>query len=152
MYPIVEYAHKIGKSTADFTVKDLAGYMKWWLKEPPRKDLMEGTEAQRKTYEADVVAMKKWRKEEEMKKYTTKKYEDAQTSRLAEHGIESPINDGKEEIVIHPESEVVCSMELTKIDVEALKFAIHRILEDYEMNHHAYGESLRELLVGLEGV
>ena len=40
MYPIIEYAHSINKNTAEFTLKDFAGYMKWWMKQPVREDLM----------------------------------------------------------------------------------------------------------------
>ena len=40
MYPIIEYAHSINKNTAEFTLKDFAGFMKWWMKQPVREDLM----------------------------------------------------------------------------------------------------------------
>lgn len=39
-FPIIEYARKIGKSTAEFTVNDLGAYMKWWMKQPIRKDIL----------------------------------------------------------------------------------------------------------------
>jgi len=152
LYPLIEYAHKIGKNTAELTAVDMANFMKWYMKQPPRKDLMEGTAAQRKTYNQDVAAMKQWREEEKMGKHVTKKYEEAQTSRLAERGIESPINDGEEEIIIHPENEIACSMELTKKDIAALLFSISRTFEDYEMEGHEYGVSLIQLKEGLEGI
>ena len=40
MYPIIEYSHMIEKNTAEFTLKDFAGFMKWWMKQKPREDLM----------------------------------------------------------------------------------------------------------------
>jgi len=145
---IIEYAHKIGKNTAEFTVNDLVAFMKIWMK----KGVSAVTPEQRKVYNKDVLAMRVWREKEKMAKHTTKKFEEAHISRLAELGIESPINDGEEEIVIHKDSEVVCSMELTKVDVEALLFSIRRIFEDYEMEKHKYGVSLMSLKEGLEGV
>jgi len=61
IYPLVQFAQKIGKNTADLTVNDLVAYMKWWLKQPIRKDIVEATEAQRKVYEEDVRRTKLWR-------------------------------------------------------------------------------------------
>jgi len=130
-YPLIEFAHKIKKNTAEFSTKDLAAFMKWWMKQPQRKDL---------------VSM--------AKKYTAKSYQDAQTSRLAELGIESPINDGKEEIVIHTK-EIVCSMELTRHDVDALMWALKCVLVDYsfeDAKNSIIETSLKSLLDGLEGV
>jgi hypothetical protein len=127
--PIVEYARKVGKSTADFTATDLSKFMSWWMKQPVRKDILNMA-----------------------KKYTLAQFQQAHKTRLAEQGIESPINDGKEEIVIHKD-EVVCSMELTKQDVEALLFSIERTFADYEMEEdHPHTISLLELKEGLEGV
>lgn len=31
-FPIVEYAHIIGKNTAEFTMFDMMGFMNWWMK------------------------------------------------------------------------------------------------------------------------
>lgn len=153
-YPIVLYAQKIGKNTADLTTIDMVNYTKWWIKQPQRKDLMEGTETQRKVYNKDVQAMNQYREEQNMaKKHTTVSFQAAQTSRLAEQGIESPINDGEEEIVVHEDSEVVCSMDLTRIDVTALLWGLKRLSEDYELNKDdGYGASLLSLKEGLEGV
>ena len=125
-YPIIEYSHKIGKNTADFTLKDFALYMKWWLKEEPRKDIMEGTEAQRKTYKKDVEDMKQWRENEAMIR--------------------------KEDEVGSVSEEVVCSMELTRTDIEALIFSIERTFADYEMEEdNVYTISLKGTLEGLQG-
>ena len=126
-YPIIEYSHKIGKNTADFTLKDFALYMKWWLKEEPRKDIMEGTEAQRKTYKKDVEDMKQWRENEAM----------------AKDNVEEVGSEGEE---------VVCSMELTRTDIEALIFSIERTFADYEMEEdNVYTISLKGTLEGLQG-
>ena len=132
VYPLVEYAQKIGKNTAELTANDMAKFTVWWMAQQPRKD---------------ILAM--------AKSYTTKKYQDAQTSRLAEQGIESPINDGEEEIVIHNENEIVCTMELTQRDVEALKWALKCVLVDYsfeDAKNSIIETSLKSLLEGVEGM
>ena len=86
--------------------------------------MMEATEAQRKTYEKDVEAMKQWRKDEAMAKKEDK---------------------GKEE-------EIVCSMELTRTDIKALIFSIERTFADYEMEEdYVYTISLKGTLEGLQG-
>jgi len=130
IYPICEYSQMIGKNTAELTAADMAKFMVWWIKQPSRVE--------------ELMNM--------AKKYSTKKFQDAQTSRLAEQGIESPINDGEEEIIVHEDNEAVCSMELTRVDVEALIFAIERVFADYELEGHVHGVSLESLLVGLKGV
>jgi len=144
-YPLIEYAHKIGKNTADFTVNDLAAFMKWWLKEKPRKDLLKVTPEQRVGYNKDLAAMNKHREEEKVRKHTTKKFEDAQTSRLAERGIESPINDGEEEIIIHPENEVVCELALSRVDVDAMLWALNEIFENYDLTGTIHDIALKEI-------
>lgn len=151
MYAMVEYAHIIGKNTAEFTIKDLTGFMKWWLGRPVKEVVVEGTTAQRKVYEEDVKRMKQWKEDQKMSKHTTKSYQDAQTSRLAERGIESPINDGEEEIIIHPENEVVCEIGLTKMDITALLFSITRTYADYDVEGTEYDNSLKSIQEVLEG-
>ena len=139
-YPIIEYAQKIGKNTAEFTVKDLAAFMKWWLKQAPREDLILVNSQQQAEYNKDLIAMNKYRA--------------AQHSRLPievlEQGIESPINDGEEEIVIHAD-EIVCTMELNRKDVEALKWAIGAAMNDYNADEETE-VTLKGLLEALEGV
>jgi phosphosulfolactate synthase (CoM biosynthesis protein A) len=127
-FPLVEYAQKIGKNTAELTAADMAKYMLWWMKQQPRKDILQMA-----------------------KSYTTKKYKDAQTSRLAEQGIESPINDGEEEIVIHAD-ETVCEMGLTKVDVDALLWALNEIFKEYDIEGTPYEASLKGLQEALKGV
>lgn len=140
-FPLIEYAQKIGKNTAELTAADMAKFMVWWIKQVPRKDLIKVTPKQQTEYNKDLTNMNKYRA--------------AQHSRLPievlEQGIESPINNGEEEIVIHTD-EVVCEMGLTKIDVEALKWAILQVTADYNMEGHEYGVSLKGLLEALEGV
>jgi hypothetical protein len=133
VYPLVEYAQKIQKNTAELTTADMVAFMKWYMMQPQRKDLLMA------------------------KSYATKKFQDAHTGRLAEQGIESPINDGEEEIVIHKDNEIVCDMGLTKMDVTALKWALERIFADYELTNDTnddggYGMSLQSLKEALEGV
>lgn len=40
-FPIIEYARQIGKNTAEFTASDLSRFMRWWMKQPMREDLMK---------------------------------------------------------------------------------------------------------------
>jgi hypothetical protein len=95
--------------------------------------------------------MKIWRENEKMAKHTTGKFKDAQMSRLSELGIESPINDGKEEIIIHAE-EVVCDMGLTRADVIALQWALSKIFEDYDLTNSEMEVPLKALLESLESI
>jgi hypothetical protein len=167
VYPIVEYAHKIGKNTAEFTVNDLAAFMKWWLKQPQRRDILEATAAQRKVYEADVAAMKQWREDQKMGK-NSGKMKNAATSRLPKQFNDELVGDSEimdmtdvEEVVegdfaadsVVVGEEVVCSMELTRADVDALLFSISRTFEDYQMEeYHPHTISLTQLKEGLEGI
>lgn len=167
--PIIEYAHKIGKNTAEFTVKDLVGFMKWWMKQPPRKDLMEATPAQIATYKADVAKVQKYFKEQKMSK--TSQYNNAMRSRLGnrnepsarltsnqvvdvEQADDSVAMEMSEEMMAEEvvSEETVCSMELTKTDVEALLWAINEIFENYELAGTVHEKSLKDLQEGLSGV
>lgn len=125
-YPIIEFAQKIGKNTADLTTKDLCAFMVWWVQQKPREDLINMAS----NYKQDLAAMQKFREEE------------AEKTVKGEFAADSVVEG----------EEVVCSMELTKVDVTALLFAIHRVFEDYDMNGHEYGDSLTSLKEGLEGV
>lgn len=73
-YPIVEYAHMIGKSTADFTMGDFVKYMKWWMKQPQRKDLITVTPEQRKVYEKDVRSVQNYFKKYPEKAKATREF------------------------------------------------------------------------------
>ena len=126
-YPIIEYAHKIQKNTAEFTASDLASFMKWWLKQPDRKDLL---------------AM-------------SKKYKEAQTSRLTGIQLDDELV-GDVEIMnvmekavdnfVDDKEVIIVEMGLTRTDVEAILFAIERVFADYEMGGHEFEKSLQSLL------
>jgi hypothetical protein len=144
-YPIVEFAQKIGKNTAELTVNDLGKFMQWWMKQAPRKDLLKVTPEQRTRYNKDVAAMNKFRA--------------AQTSRLPVNlNDQELIDDGmavEMQLRVDEEGkceEIVCSMELTALDVKALLFAIERVCADYEMAGHEFEASFQSLQEGLEGV
>lgn len=127
-FPIIEYAQKLGKNTSELTTSDMVNFMKWWMKQQPRKD---------------ILAMPK--------SYTTKKYEDANTGRLAEQGIESPINNGEEEIVIHTD-EVVVEMGLTQADINAVVWALSAVINDYDLEESPYWKPLTDLYDNLVGL
>ena len=154
IYPIVEYAHSIGKNTADFTTMDMVNFNKWWMKQP-NKEIVEsqirGQIYRAKQIHDDMVLN---RKEDKMGKKSNK-YKDAMTNRLSSDQVvdveqaDDFIAQEMSEVVAE---EVVCSMELTKVDVDALLFALTRVFEDYNMEGHEYGASLASLKEGLEGV
>ena len=102
--PIIEYAHKINKNTAEFTVNDLVAFMKWWTKQPVRKDILT-------------------MRSEYMQK--NKKTEVKQ--------------------VAQAEPEVVCEMGLTQADIDALKWALNEIFQNYELLGTTYEKPLTEL-------
>lgn len=116
-FPIVEYAHKINKNTSDFTVNDLVAFMKWWVKQPVRKDIM---------------AMKN----EFMQK-------GAKTGRAVSQ-------EAQEEV--QQESEAVIELGLTQLDIDALKWALKEIFENYELKGSAYGKPLLDLKQQLDGL
>ena len=127
-WPLVEYAQKIGKNTAEFTAVDMAAFMRWHMSQPQREDLLNMA-----------------------KKYTTKKFQDAQTGRLAEQGIDieqddNIIEDIQEEVV------VVCSMELTRVDVSSLIWGLEILLNEYDLEENEMGITFKTLLEGLKEV
>jgi predicted metal-dependent peptidase len=126
-YPIVTYAHKIKKNTAEFTAGDMAAFTKWWITQPKsvQKEWMEQMTAR------------------------SERVKNAMTNRLPV-GVVEEIEEVVEEV--KNDGEVIVEMGLTKADVEALKFAITRCFADYDMEEHEMGISLRELLTALEGV
>jgi glutamate-1-semialdehyde aminotransferase len=50
------------------------------------------------------------------------------------------------------EEEAVCSMELTRVDVEALLWAINEIFENYDLTGTPHDWALKSLQEGLQGV
>lgn len=122
-FPIVEYAHKINKNTAEFTVNDLVAFMKWWVKQPVRKDIM---------------AMKN----EFMQK-------GAKTGRFTNTKAIVEVESDEKEVV---ESEAVIELGLTQLDIDALKWALSRIMEDYELKGSSYGKPLLDMKQQLDGL
>lgn len=129
IYPIVEYAHKIGKNTAEFTAKDMAAFMKWWMDQPNKENVIMAIKKQQ-TRAAQVV----------------KQLNDENVEEVIE---EMALEELEEEA---QEQEAVCSMDLTQADVDALKWGISQLLNDYDLAEHVHGASLGGLLEGLEGV
>lgn len=138
-YPIIEYAQKIGKNTAEFTTKDLSAFMKWYMTQKPRKDLLTVTPEQRKGYEKDLKAMNKFR--------------DAQTSRLPAdligRNIEEDREEDREEVV---DNEIVVELGLTRIDIDALLWALNEIFENYELTGTPHNRALLDLQESLKGI
>ncbi len=61
MYPIVKYAHLIGKNTADFTASDLGKFIDWLWKQQGKENNMEqkeNTVVELRLTEEDVEALK----------------------------------------------------------------------------------------------
>lgn len=126
MYPIVEYAHKIGKNTAEFTASDMSRYTAWWIKQPVREDLMS---KKSKGYNA---AMR------------------SQLSGIPEKYLEQP-DEGVIERVA--QDEIVADMGLTQIEVDALSWGITELLETYDFSEMLeVGEALIKLGQELESL
>lgn len=53
-YPMVVYAHKIGKNTADFTTSDMVNFTRWWMKQPLDKEFMMS--ANKNTYKKNNIS------------------------------------------------------------------------------------------------
>lgn len=123
IYPLVEYAHKIGKNTAEFTASDMAKFTVWWMKNPQRQDILKAIQTQQK-----------------------------RATKIGERLMKNRIEDQNTVEEVEQESEVLCSLELTKVDIDALLFSISRTFEDYDMEGHEYGASLSGLKEGLKGV
>jgi hypothetical protein len=69
--PIVEYAHMIGKNTAELTAGDMSKFTKWWMEQPIREDLYD---------------MKK--KKQVVKKVETKKAETKKPSNVGKNVVD----------------------------------------------------------------
>ena len=119
-FPIVEYAHKINKNTAEFTVNDLVAFMKWWTKQPVRKDILTMRNEYKKTVGNKVD--------------------------------QNNIDDGEAEEAVEEQSEAVIELGLTQLDIDALKWALSRIMEDYELKGSSYGKPLLDLKQQLDGI
>lgn len=121
--PIIEYAHKINKNTAEFTVNDLVAFMKWWTKQPVRKDIL--------TMRSEYMQKNK------------------KTSKTVGNKVDqSNIDDGEAQEAqeeAQAEQEVVCEMGLTQLDIDALKWALHEIFQNYDLTDSTYEAPLTEL-------
>jgi hypothetical protein len=154
-FPLIEYAQKIGKNTADFTVKDMINFTKEWVRQEIREDLVKMTPEQREEYNRDIVNMKQWRGEQGMSK-NSQKMKDAATSRLSVNLNDQELIDDGMAIEAQEESEqeneVVCEIGLTKTDIEALLWALHEIFENYDLTGTVHDLALKGLQEALEGV
>lgn len=125
-FPIIEYAHKIKKNTAEFTVNDLVAFMKWWVKQPVRKD---------------ILAMKN---EYVQKNKSSNKKVDQEM-----------IDDGEaieEQEEAQEESAVVAEMTLTQLEVDALKWALGEIFANYDLDESEYNAPLTEMKESLDSL
>lgn len=133
--PIVEYARKIGKNTAEFTASDMANFVSWWMKQPIRKDLTMGLKITKNGFE----------------KFQQKKHGSTPTDieQVEESEVEELIEEEQEEQV--EETEVVCELGLTKNDVRALEWALAEVLEKYDFHEWSQtGEALEGIKKVLE--
>ena len=157
IYPIVEYAHLINKNTADFTASDMGKFMKWWIKQPDKEERERGILNQLQRVNEIHNEIKTFKKEDIMgKSMNTKKFQDAQMSRLNGQNVQEVVGEIEEmegvEMEEETQEEIVCNLGLTKLDVTALLFCISQIFEDYEMTEHKYEASLLSVKEGLESV
>ena len=107
MYPIVEYSHIINKNTAEFTLKDFAGFMKWWIKQPVREDLMsKKSGSYNKAMESRIPV-------------DVEQIDDGEVQEL----VEQVVSD-----------EIVVDMGLTQREVDALSWGIIELLGTYDFS------------------
>lgn len=124
-FPIIEYAHKIKKNTAEFTVNDLVAFMKWWVKQPVRKDIL----AMRNEYKS---------KQSSNKKVDQDLIDDGEAEEAQEEAQE--------------ESAVIAEMTLTQLEADALKWALTQIFENYDLTDSAYETPLTEMKESLDSL
>lgn len=139
-FPIVEYARKIGKSTADFTAIDFVNFMKWWMKQPIRKDLI-------------MVDFNKHLKKNGFEASQQKKHGKFPVDQ--EMVDESEVEEMTEEMMQDEadSTEVVCELGLTKKDVQALVWGLNELLTTYDFHEWSeVGETLTNLKEALDGV
>ena len=124
MYPIIEYAHKIGKNTAEFTASDMSRYTAWWIKQPVREDLMsKKSGSYNKAMESRIPV-------------DVEQIDDGEVQELAEQVVSD---------------EIVADMGLTQIEVDALSWGITELLRTYDFSEMLeVGEALTKLGQELE--
>lgn len=126
-FPIIEYAHKIKKNTAEFTVNDLVAFMKWWVKQPVRKD---------------ILAMKN-------------EYVNKQKNKMGSNKVHQDIDnivEPPEEEQEQEQSAVVAEIGFTQLDIDAMKWALAQIFENYDLTDSAYETPLTELKESLDSL
>jgi hypothetical protein len=126
MYPMVEYAHKIGKNTADFTTSDMVNFTKWWMKQPLSKEFIMSTK--------------------------NNKYNQAVKSRVPVD-VEQVDDSVVEELVeeSQQEQEVVVEIGLTQQDINALLWGLETLLAEYDFSEmQEVEESLSSLSEALQ--
>jgi len=155
-YPIVEYAHKIGKNTAEFTASDMARFMRWWMKQPQRKDILAmkitkdnktgkgkgGFEKFQQNKKQQVVEQDVVEQDGELEEVTF------------DEGM-GVLEEGEvvEEEVVEQDIKVVVEIGLTKGDVEALKWGIEQLLETFDFSEmQDVGMNLTGLQEVLNGI
>ena len=124
LYPIVEYAHKIGKNTAEFTASDMSRYTAWWIKQPVREDLMsKKSGSYNKAMESRIPV-------------DVEQIDDGEVQELAEQVVSD---------------EIVADMGLTQVEVDALSWGITELLGTYDFSEMLeVGEALTKLGQELE--
>jgi hypothetical protein len=165
MYPLVEFAHTIGKNTQELTTNDMVNFMKWWMKQPDKIEREDAILQQLGRVKEIHNQSQTEKKENKMsKKHNLAAFQNAQRSRLSpEHvqeieqdQIAAELGEGSEvdeqEVVLEQAGENIANMELTRLDVDALLFAINTIFSDYDMTGHDYEASLLSLKEGLDGL
>jgi hypothetical protein len=138
--PIIEYAHKIGNNTKDFTVNDMVKFTKWWMKQPVREDLLKMGKIKYSPKAKPTVIVAEDVNEEEMG------FEDV--DEVQEEVQVEEETSGEEQV----EEEVALQIGLSAQDVEALKWAINQVCEDYDMSEHEYGIVLNNIKEVLDTV
>ena len=142
-FPIVEYAHKIGKNTKDFTANDMVQFTKWWLKQATRKDILAMSSFKQEGARTRRMEGKKGTLIEFQKRYCApadiEQIDPSEAQELAE----------KQE----QEQEVVCEIGLTQEDVDALVWGLNELITTYDFSEHEeVGTTLGNLLEALKGV
>lgn len=169
--PIIEYAHKIGKNTAEFTASDFAKFMRWWMKQPVREDLVmvdfkkalmnrKGAQTGRMQGKPGTVKEVITTKDvETIVIKNNKKYASEQDYRLSVQDQEQ-VDDGEAQEALEEaqqeevdSTEVIAELGLTRKDVDALSWGLKELLTTYDFHEWSdVGERLQGIKDVLEGV
>lgn len=135
LYPLVEYARKIGKNTADMTAYDMAKFTKWWIQQKPRKELLD--------MGRKIVAKAKQNEQVNGAKILRNKKEEV--VEMDEVEEMETIEESEGETV--EEQEPVCEIGLTQQDVDALVWAVSTVLGEYDFSEML---EVQEALTGIQ--